>query len=741
MNRILTNRIEAFSADSLLDRNGLGSRPPEPGKYRSLTSGEIETLVRNNNTAESWDRILVTGRFDPHLVRSCDFWGVVRLGDLAPLYLEFNELRLPVGLHNSTIISCDIGSNVVVRNVRHLSHYIVGNQVILFNIDEMVTVDHAKFGNGVVKEGEEEEVRIWLEVANENGGRRILPFAGMLPADATLWARYRDEPELMERFRRMTDRHGDTRRGYYGAIGDRSVIKNSRILKDCRIGTDCYIKGANKLKNLTIQSSAEEPTQIGEGVELVNGIVGYGNRIFYGVKAVRFVTGRNVQVKYGARLLNSLLADNSTVSCCELLNNLIFPYHEQHHNTSFIIASVIMGQANIAAGACIGSNHNSRAPDGELVAGRGFWPGLETSFKHNTRLASFTLAAKGSYPWEMDIPLPFSLVSIGPDGGLQVMPGYWFRYNLYALERNSSKFLARDKRAVKEQHIECDYLAPDTAEEMLAGLARLEEGVRACLGGEAAEADLADPGLDARLDLRLDGLANGVQARILKPAQAIRLYRRMLAWYGARELKRAVEEALGAADGAGGSSASADGAAPASGAEAADRIRRELRPACREWINLGGQLVPQPTVQRLIEEVKRGRIDSWTRLHAEYDAAWAEYPRQRRDHAIHCLLRVKGLSPEELSAPAIAAILRESAGIARENLRLAAESRAKDYTNPFRRVTYRNQAEMDAVLGRLEDNPFLAQMRGWTEAYAAEAERLAERLLGSGRSRPAEDRP
>jgi len=31
-----------------------------------------------------------------------------------------------------------------------------------------------------------------------------------------------------------------------------------------------------------------------------------------------------------------------------------------------------MGQSNMAAGATIGSNHNSRSADGELVAARGF---------------------------------------------------------------------------------------------------------------------------------------------------------------------------------------------------------------------------------------------------------------------------------------------------------------------------------------------------------------------------------
>ena len=109
---------------------------------------------------------------------------------------------------------------------------------------------------------------------------------------------------------------------------------------------------------------------------MVNGIMGYGSRSFYGVKAVRFVMGENTTLKYGARLINSVLGDNSTISCCEVLNSLIFPAHEQHHNNSFLVAATVMGQSNIAAGATIGSNHNSRGADGEIIAGRGFWPGL-----------------------------------------------------------------------------------------------------------------------------------------------------------------------------------------------------------------------------------------------------------------------------------------------------------------------------------------------------------------------------
>ena len=208
---------------------------------------------------------------------------------------------------------------------------------------------------------------------------------------------------------------------------------------------------------------------------MVNGIVGLGCHVFYGCKAVRFVMGNNSKLKYGARLIHSFLGDNSTVSCCEILNNLVFPAHEQHHNNSFLVAALVLGQSNLAAGATVGSNHNSRANDGEIQAGRGFWPGLCVTVKHPSRFASFVLLVQGSYPAELDIPLPFSLVSNDEERGrLVVIPAYWWMYNMYALARNTWKFQTRDHRRTKTQKIEFDALAPDTAEEILRALELLE---------------------------------------------------------------------------------------------------------------------------------------------------------------------------------------------------------------------------------------------------------------------------
>src|SRR4030095_13282672 len=178
----------------------------QPATYRHLKLDEVEELKKNENRADDWNLVMVSGSFLPELIHHCNFYGLVRIGILEPYYLEFHNLRRPVGLYNSTIISCDIGNNVVIDNVSYLSHYIIGNDVIIINVNEIGATDHAKFGNGILKEGEPESVRIRLEVCNENGGRSIIPFDGMLPGDAWLFRRFRNDRVLQERLRIFSDR-------------------------------------------------------------------------------------------------------------------------------------------------------------------------------------------------------------------------------------------------------------------------------------------------------------------------------------------------------------------------------------------------------------------------------------------------------------------------------------------------------------------------------------------------------
>ena len=692
-------------------------RPPED--YRRLTPAEIETLVRNNNTCDDWHNILVTEHFAPSQVHDCDFRGLVRIGRLDPVYLEYHDLRLAAGLYRSQIISCDVGDNVAVHNVTYMANVIIGDETILLNVDELVTTNHAKFGNGIVKRGEPEDVRVWLELWNETGTRGVMPFDGMIAADATLWCKYREDAQLMGHLGRITQESFDARRGYYGTIGRQCIVKDCRIIKDVRVGDNAYVKGANKLKNLTVNSSADEPSQIGEGCELVNGIVGYGCKVFYGCKAVRFVTGRNCQLKYGARLINSYLGDNSTVSCCEILNNLLFPAHEQHHNNSFLCSSLVLGQSNIAAGATIGSNHNSRANDGEILAGRGFWPGLCVNLKHNCRFASFTLLAKGAYPAELDVPLPFSLVSndVAHDR-LLVMPGYWFLYNMYALARNAWKFAARDRRARKEQNIEFDYLAPDTVEEMFSALPLLERAVGEAWhrenGDSEPEAEAAqakgrellaadDPEID-RLEV-LGGPWEHSRRKVvvLKARQAWHEYRDMIHYYAARNLVAWLERGQG---------------------RSLDMMKADLAgPRVTQWVNLGGQLVTADQVADLKRRILS--LETWQQIHAEYDALWAGYPDDKARHALASLLDLHGMAAGDLTPKRWRWALGEAVETQNRISERTYASRAKDYANPFKHITFDSDEEMVAVMGSVDENDFVQQVREESEQFAARVAAVA----------------
>jgi len=679
-------------------------------QYRHLSAHEIEVLVRNNNTSDDWNKILVSDAFDPEQVKNCKFFGLVRIGKLESLYLEFNNLRMQVGLYDSTIISCDFGDNVVISNVNYMSHYITGNEVMIINVNEVAATDHSKFGNGILKKGEDESLRIWMEICNENAGRSVLPFDGMLPGDAWLWSRYRDDEALMKKFKEFTEKKFDNLHGYYGKIGDRSIIKNTAIIKDVRIGSDAYIKGANKLKNLTINSSPDAKSQIGEGCELVNGIIGYGCRIFYGVKAVRFVMASHSQLKYGARLINSYLGNNATISCCEVLNSLIFPAHEQHHNNSFLCAALVMGQSNMAAGATIGSNHNSRAADGEIVAGRGFWPGLCVSLKHNSKFASFTLIAKGDFPAELNIPIPFSLISNDvTHDKLVIMPGYWFMYNMYALARNAGKYIGRDKRTEKTQLIEYDFLAPDSINEMFSSLDLLKKYTGRAyfykIKKKASEKEESREGmklLDTQNKLvdALEILADQVEnsnrkVQLIKVRQAYKIFKEMIVYYGVSQIIEQIQNKK------------------ITNWEQLQKII-SAKTKRNDWVNVGGQLIPASVLTDFLKNIQGNKVKGWDDIHRFYLDNSKQYEQQKLAHATSSLVEV---TAGKLDRKKFKQQLQDCVATKEWMVKNIYESRAKDYKNPFRQMVYNSRDEMNKVIGKFEENAFIAQQKEELQAF------------------------
>ena len=729
-------------------------KTPEYGQQiegkRKLTPVEIYTLIQNRNISSDpdWQNVYVSSEsdgFDPSLIIQSEFNGLVVLGKLRPATLKYHDLELRTGVYRSVLYNVTIGDDCVVHNVGYLSNYKIGSRVMLFNIQEMSCTPHSKFGEGILKEGEPEENRIWIEVGNENGKRSVLAFKDMIPADAYLWSRYREDSALMKRFVEFTEAGNDRKTNTVGIVEDDVVIKNSTLLKDAFIGSFAYIKGAFKLKNITILSSEQEPSQIGEGVEMVNGIMGYGSRVFYQAVAVRFIIGRNCHLKYGARLLNSILGDNSTVSCCELLNNLIYPFHEQHHNSSFLIASTVMGQSNIASAATIGSNHNSRSPDGEMIAGRGFWPGLCSDFKYDSRCASFVLVAKGSYQYELNINYPFSLVATSKtDESIHIIPAYWFMYNMFAIVRNKFKFSSRDKRVVKVQHIETNPLAPDTIQEVLSAESRIIEltqrylklpddmiekmtlynpnpqiladfRTRACAEHDGdtlrqIAKDYLHQNADSQFLLSDDRCQKKYGAVIYKSAQAYREYRKILKYFAVEALMdwglvHQTEELCN------------------------DDIKAiEKNTLYTNWLNVGGQVIPEERVKELFCLIKSGKINGWKEVHAFYDMCHKNYIEDKARYALYILELLYSIPLSQFTKDVYEDITRDVACVSMHMLESSISSREKDFKDFFRSITFKNKEEKDAVLGTLEDNSFLKSLKASTDDFNAVLEKLFRNL-------------
>ena len=590
-------------------------------RYRSLTASEIEQLERSGNCAENWSAVKVTDQFSVSCLHGNCFDGEVRLGAITSGKVKDGDLTLREGIYNSTLADVTVGDHPAIHNVHMLSNYTLGDNVLLFNIDEMTCTADAK------------EVA-WLEPMNENGGRRILPFSGMTIGDAYMWARYRGRKRLMERLEQMTYDTLGTAEGRYGRVGDNCVIKNTKTLH-----------------NVSVRSKADDPSRIEGCIVLSDGVVGYGCTIEHGVIAVRFLLGEHVHLEFGLRLNDTVVGDNSTLARCEVGNSIIFPAHEQHHNNSFLIAGLIMGQSNIAAGGTIGSNHNSRTADNEIAAGRGFWPGLCCSFKHSSRFASYCLLAKADYPAELDIKLPFALVNNNASKDeLEVMPAYWWMYNMYAMDRNSKKFAKRDKRVVKAQNIEFDNLAPDTAEEILHGMELLRGWMKASADGP----------------VYADGMEKGKRRTvILKAKEGLKAYEDMLVFYAMKNLE--------------------SGQCPEVSGQSE-----------KEWLNIGGQLVAKPDMEQLIADVESGAIDSWDAVHSRFNTLWGTYPAQRQAHAYGVLCRLAGV--EKLDEGLWQNYRKRFADIQNYIEEQKVESRRKDDVNPYRNMTYWDDEERAAIL-------------------------------------------
>jgi hypothetical protein len=281
--------------------------------------------------------------------------------------------------------------------------------------------------------------------------------------------------------------------------------------------------------------------------------------------------------------------------------------------------------------------------------------------------------AKGDYPAELNITVPFSLISNDvANDKLILMPGYWFMYNMYALERNAWKYVDRDKRIDKIQHIEYDYLAPDTVNELFDGLALLQS---------------LKP--DENGNAHTTGIENTNRiTEIVKVPQSIALFKEMIQYYGITEIIKQIEKIK---------------------PDSFETLKKSLSAKIQrsKWLNIGGQLLQEEDVKKMISNIKTGKINSWDEIHQFYSKQGASYAGNKLNHAYTSLLEILNITPRQFTPALLKELLQQSITTRTWMYKGIYESREKDYTNPFRKMVYETNDEMNKVIGRLEDNSFI----------------------------------
>jgi hypothetical protein len=284
------------------------------------------------------------------------------------------------------------------------------------------------------------------------------------------------------------------------------------------------------------------------------------------------------------------------------------------------------------------------------------------------------------------------------------MPAFWWLYNMYALARNASKFKSRDRRVTKVQNIEFDTLAPDTVEEILRARALLETWV----GADDLEGDTGRTDEPIVVDVGMERSKRPTV--ILKPRQGYHAYGDMVVYYAVRNL---VAYLIDRPD-----------ATPAS-------MNRELAgDRQRDWVNLGGQLMPARDVDQLRADIASGSLGTWDDVHRRYDELWQDYPLARQRHALGSLCDLLGI--DELDADTWRSSLARAIAIQEYVCEQVYLTRNKDFDNPFSQALFRGPDEMKAAVGKVEDDAFVRQVREDTLAF----KRAAGEILNRGWSHP-----
>jgi hypothetical protein len=554
--------------------------------YQALTDRQIDKLMAQGCTAQNWSQVLVDAAFDTECVRDVHFSGTIQLGDLSGT-IKSAGLDKACGVYRASLADCTVGTGCRIANVGvHIANYDIEDGACIENIGLMHTNPGARFGNGVE-----------ICVLNEAGGREIILFDKLSAQYAYMMCVHRFRPKVVEKLRAMALDYCRSVQADRGKVGTCARICSVKEIVDVNVGSWAVVNNASSLKNGTVLSCQEGPTTIGSDVIAHDFIVAEGSAVTGGAVLAEVFVGQGCQMGKQYSAEGSVFFANCEAFHGEAVSIFAGPYTVTHHKSTLLIAG-LFSFYNAGSGSNQ-SNHMYKlgpAHEGKLL--RGTKTGSFSYMMWPCRVGPFSVVL-GKHSSNFDTAdFPFSHHEARHDGKCMTVPG--LHLTTVGTVRDGAKWPQRDRRKAAEKRdiISFDVFSPYTIGKMIKARQQLKD-----------LQDSTDRSID---EVSLGGAT--VKRLILRTSQ--KYYRTGIEMYLGDKLIGRVEKGL------------------AEGRGLSDILAVDPEAVySADWIDLGGQLMPQQRLTALHDALENGEIASVAafqaaleRIHqcyAEDEWAWA----------------------------------------------------------------------------------------------------------------------
>jgi carbonic anhydrase/acetyltransferase-like protein (isoleucine patch superfamily) len=540
-------------------------------KYRKLSDSEIKTLHSNGCKCDDWNKVKVIRGFNPSQCTNVIFSGDIKLGEFTKTYTDESGVSIRCGISNVRLHNCTIGSNVLINNIGdYIANYNIEDDVIIKNCGKIYTNGTSTFGNGTE-----------IAVLNESGGRSVKMWDQLSAQLAYIIALYRHRDKAIKKIEGMVAEYADSISSDKGTIGRNCRIINCREIRNVRFGPFSRIEGAISLNEGSVNSCGEDPVFIGPGVIMEHFIVCSGSIVTESTLIDKCFIGQGCVLGKHYSAENSLFFANCAGFHGEACSIFAGPYTVTHHKSTLLIAG-IFSFMNAGSGSNQSNHMYKLGPIHQGIMERGSKTTSDSYLLWPARIGPFTLVMGRHYKNMDTSSLPFSYLIESNDESILV-PGINLRS--VGTIRDAQKWPKRDRRKdpVKIDQVNFNLLSPYTIRKMFEGRDLLRK-IKSVAGAASSSYTydnmlIKGPSLERGIELYQTGINKFLGNSLIKRLEKTKFK---------------------------------------TNSDLQKRLIPDKSSGNGEWVDLAGLIAPQRVIEKLLDDIEKGRMTSLNSIEEEF---------------------------------------------------------------------------------------------------------------------------